>query len=176
MSRVLRPLELDDVEAITELRRLHSEFLAPWEPKRPPGFLEVDHQRELVEHAIQEREAGRHAPFVITGPEGQVAGMANLNNITRGALQSASLGYWVAEDMTGRGLATAAAREVLEHAFVELQLHRLEAATLLHNAASQRVLRKAGFRPFGVAPRFLRIAGRWQDHILFHAFATESDD
>ena len=53
-------------------------------------------------------------------------------------------------------------------AFGQLGLHRLQAATLLHNERSQRVLRRNGFRPFAVAPDYLKIAGQWQDHVLFH--------
>lgn len=49
----------------------------------------------------------------------------------------------------------------------ELRLHRLEASTLLHNIGSQRVLEKAGFERIGMAPKYLRIAGEWQDHALF---------
>ena len=52
-------------------------------------------------------------------------------------------------------------------AFGELGLHRLDAATLLHNTPSQRVLARNGFRPFAVAESYIKIAGRWQDHILF---------
>nr|WP_315850337.1 GNAT family protein [Arthrobacter woluwensis] len=55
----------------------------------------------------------------------------------------------------------------MEHGFSTLGLHRLEAGTLLHNTASQRVLLKNGFTVFGTAPRYLRIQGRWQDHRLF---------
>ena len=67
----------------------------------------------------------------------------------------------------GHGLAGAAVAEAVETAFGELGLHRLDAATLLHNTPSQRVLARNGFRPFGVAESYLKIAGRWQDHILF---------
>ncbi|WP_308215262.1 GNAT family N-acetyltransferase [Pseudarthrobacter sulfonivorans] len=49
----------------------------------------------------------------------------------------------------------------------DLGLHRLEASTLLHNVGSQRVLQKAGFRHIGMAPQYLRIAGKWQDHNLY---------
>jgi ribosomal-protein-alanine N-acetyltransferase len=56
----------------------------------------------------------------------------------------------------------------------EAGLHRLQAGTLLHNAASQTVLRRNGFTPIGVAPRYLRIAGRWQDHLLFQLLADET--
>ena len=56
-------------------------------------------------------------------------------------------------------------------AFHELGLHRLQADTLVHNAASQRVLARNGFTRIGLAPRYLRIAGRWQDHVLHQRLA-----
>ena len=49
----------------------------------------------------------------------------------------------------------------------QLGLHRIQAATLLHNAASQRILNKSGFTQIGLAPLYLKIAGQWQDHLLF---------
>src|SRR5215469_16382401 len=90
--------------------------------------------------------------------------------LQEGALQSASVGYWVSKSHNGRGLATAAVADIITIAFRELGLHRLQAETLLHNTASQRVLTRTGFRPFGIAPSYLKIAGKWQDHVLFHAF------
>ena len=56
---------------------------------------------------------------------------------------------------------------MLRTAFGELGLHRVEAGTLVHNRASQRVLERNGFVRYGLAPQYLRIAGRWQDHVLF---------
>jgi ribosomal-protein-alanine N-acetyltransferase len=56
-------------------------------------------------------------------------------------------------------------------AFVELGLHRVQAGTLLHNVGSQRVLERNGFTRIGLAQDFLKIAGRWQDHILFQLVA-----
>jgi ribosomal-protein-alanine N-acetyltransferase len=58
-------------------------------------------------------------------------------------------------------------RALSEVAARELGLHRFEAATLLDNTASQRVLVKSGFEPIGVAPRYLEINGEWRDHRIF---------
>jgi ribosomal-protein-alanine N-acetyltransferase len=88
-------------------------------------------------------------------------------DIVRGAFQSGHLGYWVGRAHNGRGVATAAVAEVTRRAFAELGLHRLQAATLPHNAGSQRVLARNGFSRIGLAPRYLNIAGRWQDHLLY---------
>jgi ribosomal-protein-alanine N-acetyltransferase len=85
-----------------------------------------------------------------------------LNNIVRGPFQSSSVGYWVSEDRNGQGLATAAVARIKVVAFDDLLLHRLQAETLVHNAASQRI---------GLAPGYLNIAGRWQDHIMFQVIA-----
>lgn len=85
----------------------------------------------------------------------------------RGPFQSAGLGYWVDNTYVGRGLASAAVQVIVGTARDVLGLHRIEASTLLHNAGSQRVLLKAGFRQIGMAPRYLQIAGEWQDHNLY---------
>jgi ribosomal-protein-alanine N-acetyltransferase len=113
---------------------------------------------------------------VVLDAAGELAGRITLSSVVRGPFLSASVGYWIAEDRNGRGLASAAVRHVKEIAFGELGLHRLEAGTLVHNAASQRVLERNGFAPFGRAPRYLRIAGRWQDHILFQVLNEDGEE
>jgi ribosomal-protein-alanine N-acetyltransferase len=92
-----------------------------------------------------------------------------LSNIVRGAFQSCNLGYWVRATHQGRGLATATVADIMRLAFDELRLHRIEAGTLLHNRASQRVLERNGFVRFGIAPQYLNVAGRWQDHAMYQA-------
>ena len=111
-------------------------------------------------------------PLAILDADGDVCGRINLNSIIRGAFQSASVGYWVSESRIGRGLATAAVADAIGMAFGEYRLHRLEAATLLHNTPSQRVLARNGFRPFAVSENYLKIDGRWQDHILFQLLSS----
>jgi ribosomal-protein-alanine N-acetyltransferase len=81
-------------------------------------------------------------------------------------LQSGTLGYWVTQPRSGRGIATAAVAAALRLAFGDLGLHRVQADTLVPDVASQRVLERNGFRRIGLAPQYLRIAGRWQDCYL----------
>ena len=85
----------------------------------------------------------------------------------------ATVGYWVDESRNGRGLAGRALAETVELAFGELELHRLEAGTLLDNAASQRVLRRNAFTEIGVARKHLLIGGAWRDHLLFERLADD---
>ncbi|MBC9227591.1 GNAT family N-acetyltransferase [Aeromicrobium sp. 636] len=172
---MLRLVTPDDAEELAAVWSRNRAFLAPWEPLRDDAFFAPESQRAGIERDLAEHEAGRMVPFVISGPDGGIAGRLTLSGVTRGAFQSAAMGYWVREDLNGRGLATRAAREAVDHAFATLGLHRLQAETLLHNVASQMVLRHAGFAPFAVAPDYLRIAGRWQDHLLFHVLAAASE-
>jgi len=90
-----------------------------------------------------------------------------LSGIVRGPFLSAHLGYWVDKDYNGRGIGSAAVAFAVAAARDELGLHRLQAATLQHNAASQKILTRSGFTEIGVAPAYLHIAGSWRDHILF---------
>ena len=71
-------------------------------------------------------------------------------------------------DRNGRGLATRGLAALVEVAFGEVGLHRLEAGALVENVASQRVLEKNRFTRIGVAPRYLRIAGAWREHQHYH--------
>ena len=113
-------------------------------------------------------------PSVILDEAVRVVGRITLNDIVRGPFQSCHLGYWLSAAENGRGLATAAVRDITRVAFEELRLHRIQAATLLHNIRSQRVLERSGFVRFGVAPAYLKIAGQWQDHALYQIVNSAS--
>jgi ribosomal-protein-alanine N-acetyltransferase len=162
-----RLLALDDAPVLTRLVRKDREFQAPWEPARDERWYTEAGQGADLRAALERHAAGLALPCVVLDDDGAVAGRVTLNNVVRGAFQSCSIGYWVASASNGRGLATSAVAEMLRRAFTDLGLHRVEAGTLLHNAASQKVLERNGFTRYGLAPRYLRIAGRWQDHVLF---------
>ena len=162
----LRPLGRSDAPTIARLLAENREFLAPWEPARPEEYFSEQWQDDIIVRLEHEAEAGTTVPFVILD-DGEIAGRITLNNVVRGPFQSASVGYWVSRDRNGRGVATAALAALIEIAFGELGLHRLEAGTLVHNTSSQRVLGRNGFVEYGRPPRYLQIAGRWQDHVLF---------
>ncbi len=87
-------------------------------------------------------------PFYVLVDEGSVLGRFNLYDMEDA---TAKLGYRVAEHVAGRGMATATVREVCRLAAAQYGLRALTAATSHENAASQKVLTKAGFVPVGPA-------------------------
>jgi [ribosomal protein S5]-alanine N-acetyltransferase len=164
---VSRLVRIDDSPALAELLLANREFLAPTAPFRPEEFFTADGQRARAIELLNQYETGTLLPHVILDGEGNVTGQITLNEIVRGPFLSCRVGYWLAEGSNGRGLATAALGNIKRIAFEELGLHRIEAGTLLDNERSQRVLLRNGFERFGLAPRYLQIAGDWRDHVLF---------
>ncbi len=80
-----------------------------------------------------------------------------------------SVGYTVAPDHRGRGIALEALKDVVALAFDPevLALERLEANVAIENIASQRVLEAAGFRREGLARGLLVIDGVRVDHVRY---------
>ena len=165
--RAIRLVTPGDAAALADVLQASREFLAPWEPVRGEEYFTESGQRAMIEVALARHEQGTDLPCVITGEAGQVAGRINLSQIVRGPFESCSLGYWVGAAHGGRGLASRAVADIVAAAFGPLRLHRIQAGTLVHNVRSRRVLERNGFARFGLAPRYLSIAGQWQDHVLY---------
>ncbi|MGW5666605.1 GNAT family N-acetyltransferase [Micromonospora sp. NPDC003776] len=172
--KITRLITCEDAPALAELLRVNREFLAPWEPIRSEDYFTADGQRAVIEADLQQHEQGSKLPHVILDDSGHVIGRITLNGIVRGPFQSCAMGYWVSAGHNGRGFATKAVREIVRVAFEELGLHRVQAETLLHNVRSQRVLERNGFVRFGMAPEYLNIAGRWQDHVMYQLVRPSS--
>ena len=134
-------------------RRLHHPFA------HPP--LTSDAFRRYVRRARGPDHAGH---FVIDPHTGALAAVVNLNEIVRGQLQSAYLGYYAFAGYAGRGFVRAGVARVLDVAFGSLGLHRVEANIQPENRRSVALVKRLGFRREGYSPRYLQIAGVWRDH------------
>ena len=166
----IRPVAVADAERMARLYATQRDFLEPFDPVRPADFFTVPGQQlRLRESVAQERAGISHRFVILVGDE--IVGTVSLSNVVRGAMDGCNMGYFVAREHNGRGVATRAVGLMLDQAFGRLGLHRVEAGTLLDNVGSQRVLVRNGFRPLGVARGYLRINGAWQDHVLFERTA-----
>jgi ribosomal-protein-alanine N-acetyltransferase len=167
---VLRPLAASDFPAWREVRLRNESWLIPWEPQRHPSLPDPTRDRHAFEARCTARERERqtdHAyPFGVFVDDA-LAGEVNLNNVTRGALQSATIGYWVDRRLAGNGYIAEAVVVVMKYAFEQAQLHRLEICIVPRNTASRRIMEKLEIREEGVAQRFLEIAGTWEDHVRY---------
>ena len=165
----IRPLESADLPALVEARIRNREFLTEWEPTRDESFFTPAGQaRELALDDAAWRTATGF-PFAILDVEGgdRLIGRVALANVVRGVWQNATLGYWVSHDAGSRGHATRAVGLALRFAFEVAGLHRVQPAIMPRNIRSRKVVEKCGFRQEGVAARYLRINGAWEDHLLY---------
>jgi ribosomal-protein-alanine N-acetyltransferase len=162
----LRTVLESDAAAVARAYDRNREHLARWDPRREASFYTVESQRSLIVRQLSEPADGRLVRWVLTSEE-DVVGAATLANIVRGSFRSADLGYWIDAGHVGKGLATATVTAICAHANEVVGLHRIAAGTLVHNVRSQNVLIKCGFHEYGVAPEYLYIDGKWQDHRLF---------
>jgi [ribosomal protein S5]-alanine N-acetyltransferase len=164
----LRAPELRDYQDWATLREASRAFLTPWEPTWAQDETSRGAFRyKLRRYAEDARDDKAYALFVFREEDDALLGGVTLSNVRRGVAQTASLGYWAGEAHAGKGYITAAVRAVLLYAFDDLGLHRVEAACQPDNAASRRVLAKAGFTEEGAARAYLKINGAWRDHVLF---------
>ena len=164
----LRPPRMSDHKVWSELRRASRDFLQPWEPTWPADDLSrAAFRRRLSIYARDFDLAQGYAFFVFTRSDDQLVGGINLRDVRRGVAQMGALGYWIGAPHTRRGYCLDAVKTVCRFGFEQLGLHRLEAACIPENAASRGVLLKAGFTQEGMARAYLKIDGRWRDHLLF---------
>jgi len=165
---MLRTPQMSDYPAWAELRASSREFLVPWEPRWAMDELTRASFRRRVRHYQRDlREDIGYALFLYSVATGGLVGGVTLCNVRRGVTQSCTLGYWIGAKYAQQGYVTAAVRAVVPFVFDSLDLHRLEAACLPANTASMRLLEKTGFKREGLARRYLRINGGWQDHLLY---------
>jgi ribosomal-protein-alanine N-acetyltransferase len=171
---LLRTPQMSDYPAWAELRAASRDFLAPREPLWASDELSRSSFRRRVRHYLRDlREDVGYALFIFSASSGALVGGLTLCNVRRGVTQSCTLGYWIGAKYARQGYMTAAVRAVIPFVFDSLELHRLEAACLPTNLASIRLLERTGFKREGLARRYLRINGVWQDHLLYALLDTD---
>lgn len=141
------------VAAVLASRALHRPWIDP--PDTPERFA------AYLEHSSREDQAVYVVRHVSCGG---LVGYVSVGNIVRRAFQSAYLGYGAFEGHARQGLMSAGLRAVVDMAFGELGLHRVEANIQPANAASLGLVRRLGFEREGFSPRYLMVDGDWRDH------------
>ena len=142
----LQRLRADHGPAVLAFELANRAYFATFISDRGDEFF--DHFTERYHDQLAEQEAGTCVFHVLVGEDGTVLGRFNLFDLEDG---TANLGYRVAQDVAGRGVATAAVQELCRLAPARYGLRTLRAATTHDNIASQKVLAKAGFVAAGPA-------------------------
>lgn len=172
---ILRRPQSTDYHAWAELRRSSAGFLRPFEPLWAHDELSRNAFRSRLRQQDADITSGRGLPWFLfdkASPETLMGGLT-ISNIRRGVADTGTLGYWMGEPFAGQGYMSEAVHAVCSNAFEVHNLHRIEAATVLENERSQRLLLNCHFQKEGLARKYLRIDGNWRDHILFARLADD---
>jgi ribosomal-protein-alanine N-acetyltransferase len=170
----LRAPRMSDYEEWSALRGASRDFLAPWEPLWPEDDLTRSAFRNRIRRYERDlHEESGYAFLVFRKRDSTLLGGATLTNLRRGAAQAGSLGYWMGHTFAGKGYMSAAIAALVPFAHSMLRLRRIEAACLLSNATSIRLLEKMHFTREGTARQYLSIAGTWQDHLLYARLSSD---
>jgi [ribosomal protein S5]-alanine N-acetyltransferase len=173
----LRYPRMADFQNWMRLRGESRDFLAPWEPTWAGDELTKGaFRRRIKRYQKETRQDTGYAFFIFRMDDNALVGGCSLSSVRRGVAQSCMLGYWMGERYCRQGYMSDAVRALIPFVFATLKLHRIEAGCLPDNDASQSLLHKAGFRREGVARKYLRINGQWQDHIQFALLDDEAAD
>ncbi len=171
---LLRPPIRADAAAWAELRRISRDFLEPWEPSWAiDAATRAEFHRRRQRYVDEWRSRAGYAFLIFHRDRGDLLGGIGLSNVRRGVADMASLGYWTGKPHARQGYMTEAVACAVAYALDTLGLHRVEAACLPENAASQGLLRKCGFHEEGMARGYLKIDGRWRDHLTFAVLNTD---
>ncbi len=164
----LRGARSRDFEAWRDLRAASRIFLKPWEPRWPADDLtRAGFRRRLARQDRDRLDDEAYAFLLFRESDDALLGGLTLGNIRRGVAQCGTLGYWMGEAFAGQGHMAGAVKILLRYAFLDLRLHRVEAACAPENERSRRLLERLGFQREGFARAYLLIDGAWQDHLLF---------
>lgn len=160
-------VQASDGEGLYQYHRSNLAHLQPWAPLREPGWHSLARWHKRAEGWAVDYHLGRGACFVGRFPgESEVIALASLSQIMRGAFQACYLGYSIHHEYQGRGLMRGFVDSVVAHAFGQLRLNRVMANYMPANQRSERLLQSLGFEREGFAVRYLKINGRWEDHVL----------
>ena len=166
----LRPPRLSDAATFRSAVRASADLHRGWTsaPGTPVRFA------RFVQRYTGGGRQPQHAGFLVFRREDvALVGVYNFSEIVRGAFQSAFLGYFAFAPLAGQGLMTEGLAAALDIAFRKFKLHRVEVNVQPNNARSLALAERLGFTREGYSRRYVKISGRWRDHVRFAMLAED---
>ena len=158
---------MDMTPEIVNFYLRNKNFFKEYDPLRPESFYNLTTHKKIVKQELEETKFGRMLKFWIFKIEDKkrIIGMISFTNITNSSFLSTTVGYKLDQEELKQGYMIEALRAAIVIIFKELKLHRIEANIMPHNRASMSLVKKLGFEDEGLAKKYLKINGKWEDHI-----------
>lgn len=170
---VIREALPEDAGLLAEYALANRDFHRSSSPVREPSWFSESRQREILE-----ADGTTCRRFLLFGKESdpeneRVIGSISFSQVALGAFRSCYLGYGMDQRHAGRGLMTEALTACISYIFRDMGLHRIQANVMPANTASIKLLERLGFRREGFHEKYLKINGRWEDHISYAVLNPE---
>lgn len=165
----LRILNGTNAEETLQFYLNDRELFEKYEPARARNFYTEEYHRYLLNYEYNLIIKGTTVRYWIYPKDepDTIIGTISLRNIMRGSYQKCEMGYKLSSAYQHRGLAREAIRKVIDIAFFDMDLHRIEACCMPENLASIRLLESLNFQYEGMLRSYAQICGRYEDHLLF---------
>lgn len=163
---ILKILSSDAAPIVLDFYDKNREIFEPWEPLRSEHFYTLAYQKASLSaelHRMAEGKLLRYWVFLKNDPD-ELVGSVCIQNILRGPYQSCSLGYKFDQQHHHRGYALESTQKMIQIAFDEYKLHRMEAFIMPGNKPSLRLIEQLSFLYEGISRSFAQINGTWFDH------------
>jgi [ribosomal protein S5]-alanine N-acetyltransferase len=166
----LRPPRRSDQSAFVAQARQSRALHRGWvqAPETPSAFAAY-----VARYQPTDTEPRNVGFLVLRNEDDALAGVINFSEIIRGAFESGYVGYYAFAPFAGDGYMTEAFALALDFVFRELGLHRVEANVQPANIRSLALVERVGFVREGYSRRYVKIAGRWRDHVRFAMLAED---
>lgn len=173
----IKILDKSDLQALFDIESRNKSFFQQYAPERESDFYSLDGQARRLKEIEERKEKGLGYSFgIYLHDTHELIGQIGLFKIERGPAQKGMVGYSLDKDYNGKGYMTEALPLILDFAFNELKLHRIEAEVMPQNFASIKLLIKAGFHKEGISKKNVKINGRWEDHQVLAILNEEDKD
>ncbi len=168
----VKNLTPDNAQEMLDYYIRNFNHLKEFEPQKDRSFYTYEVQYSILMESYKQLIDGTGIDLGIF-KDNKIIGKIRISNIVYGVFRNAFIGYSMDEKEQGKGYMKEAVKLVLQYAFSELELHRIEATAMVENTKSQRVLRSCGFKELGISEKYLFINGEWKDHVVFYNVNSE---
>ena len=168
---LLRPIRIEDTEALHAANEANREHIGRWSPFARRSFEKT---AQFVRGSVRDFQVGRGLNMILL-ERGRVVGGVGLVHPSR-EHSSTKVGYWLVADAQGRGLMSRAVAEVVERAFDLYGFERVEIHVAADNERSRAIPERLGFRLEGTLRAGHRVDGVAHDELIFGMLADDRSE
>ncbi|MBM7648529.1 ribosomal-protein-serine acetyltransferase [Bacillus ectoiniformans] len=166
----LKLIEYKDADSLFALTDESRQYLREWLPWIDATKTAED-TKAFIQSSLKGYADNKSLTTIILDKD-EVAGVAGFNTLDW-ANQSAAIGYWLGEGFQGKGIMTKAVKALVDYAFEEMGLNRVEIRAAVENVKSRSIPERLNFKEEGILRQSERLYGRYVDHVVYSMLAEE---